>query len=194
MHTNGLAKHYDALNPRERFVLMQAATMRDDTGEVRRLADAAKQISFSTSDFTPFEESWRLLEMAFIGDMMYECAAFWQAFYLTARHDDESDRLPELLFALGYRVVNLFDGWARFCEGTQIPAPGVVQQYGGWPFIVDTVETARGVAFTEAQMQGWLATAHDLDYAAVRVSTPSTKAAQYADAYAQLLSHWGRTL
>ena len=193
MHTNGIAKHYDALNARERFVLIQAATMRDDTGEVRRLAEAGEKIAFIITDHVPFNDSWRLLEMAFIGDMMHEVAAFWQAFYLTARHDDD-DRLPELLCALAYRVVNLFDGWARFCEGIQIPAPGPVQSYGGWPFVVDTVETARACAFTEEQMQGWLATAHDLDYTAVRVSTPSSKAAQYADAYAHMLREWGRTL
>lgn len=182
-----LAKHYPALNARERFVLMQAAQMRDDSAELHRLEEAAQRLNFSIADFTPFEDSWALMQASFMGDMMYECAAFWQAIYLR----DDGEQLSSLLCALGYRTVILFDGWQRFCEGLQIPAPGSIGQYRGWPFVVDTVETARACAFTEAQMIGWLAERHELAYEQVRVTTAESVAASLASAYANLLRQWG---
>lgn len=191
MNTNGLAKHYDALNAHERFVLMEAAEMRNDAAELRRLHDAASRLHYQIADYTPFADSWKLLEMAYIGDQMYECAAFWQAFYLATRHTDE-DRLPTLLFALGYRTITLFDGWAKFCAATQIPPPGTVQDYGGWPFTLDTIETARVLAFTNEQMCGWLADQHHLDFDQVSVTTAERVAGKYAEAYTQLLRQWGK--
>lgn len=191
MNTNGLHKHYDKLNARERFALLATARMRNDTGEVQALARSGPRISYSMPDYTPFAESWQLLEMAYIADQMYECAAFWQAFYLATRHDD-LDRMPDLLFALAYRTVVHFDGWARFCEATQIPAPGHVQSYGGWSFIVDTVETARTLAFTDEQMRDWAAAAHEIDPEDLCPPSAGHKAAQYAEAYTTLLREWGK--
>lgn len=193
MSMNGLAKQYGKLSARERFVLMEAAELRDDQSELQRLEAAAQRRVYEIADYTPFTDSWRSLEMAFLADMMYECASFWQAFYLATRHDD-GDHMPDLLFALAYRAITLFGGWARFCEGVQIEPPGNIQEYGGWSFITDTIETARAFAFTEEQMRGWLAEQHNIAVDRIAtISNAESKAAQYADAYAHLLRQWGKT-
>src|SRR5947209_20597717 len=51
MNTNGLARHYDTLTPRERLPLIMAASARGDAVERDRLARSAPREHFSLPDY-----------------------------------------------------------------------------------------------------------------------------------------------
>ena len=77
MNSNGFAKHYDMLTPEERFRLVAAADARGDEAETDRLTRAAKRISISMPDHSPYADAFQeLILVAYIE--MLDSATFYR--------------------------------------------------------------------------------------------------------------------
>jgi len=143
MNSNGFAKHYDMLTPEERFRLVAAADARGDEAETDRLTRAAKRISISMPDHSPYVDAFQeLILVAYIE--MLDSAAFYreceERFHhelrdsidtaKNAEDDDSADddsaddvvkhpachRAGELVYAAGFLLKVKLAGWKVFCE------------------------------------------------------------------------------
>ncbi len=145
MNSNELAKHYDKLTPEERFRLIMAAGARGDEAETDRLTRAAKRISISMPDHSPYADAFQeLILVAYIE--MLDSATFYrecnERFHDELRdsidtedddsEDDDSEESPttkddvvkhpawhragELVYAAGFLLKVKLAGWKLFCE------------------------------------------------------------------------------
>jgi hypothetical protein len=143
MNSNGFAKHYDKLTPEERFRLIMAAGTRGDEAETDRLTRAAKRISISMPDHSPYVDAFQeLILVAYIE--MLDSAAFYrecnERFHDQLRdsidtaknaEDDTEEALTaeddvvkypawhragELVYAAGFLLKAKLAGWKLFCE------------------------------------------------------------------------------
>src|SRR5690349_9814849 len=110
MNNNGLHKHYEKLNARERFALLTTASMRDDAGEVQALAASAPRLSYRIPDYTPFSEALQTVELTYVAHQLHQCASIWQAQSLMERDDTDDSDLLGAVRALSYRLCQSFDG------------------------------------------------------------------------------------
>ena len=144
MNGNGLAKHYDKLTPEERFRLMMAAGTRGDEAEADRLARAAKRISISMPDHSPYAHAFQELILVTYIELL-DTAAFYrecnERFHDQLRdsidtaknpEDDDTEETPaaeddivkhpawhragELVYAAGFLLKAKLAGWKLFCE------------------------------------------------------------------------------
>src|SRR6202035_2707111 len=58
MNLNGLAKHYDRIDPEERWALTLNAAARGDDAEAKRLSSSAPRITLSMRHDAPYMEAY----------------------------------------------------------------------------------------------------------------------------------------
>jgi len=79
MNTNGLARHYATLTPRERLPLLVAALNRRDETEAARLARSAPAAFYKIADYFPLGEALRLLGLFHVIEQLERAVVFQQA-------------------------------------------------------------------------------------------------------------------
>jgi hypothetical protein len=99
MNANALAKHYDRLEPEERFRLILAAGARGDEAEQDRLYLAAPRITLSFSHHAPWAHAFDQLATLVYVELLEEVARHQDAFErwsdAAENIDDEDDASPE---------------------------------------------------------------------------------------------------
>jgi hypothetical protein len=191
VNTNGLHKHYDKLNARERFALLITAEMRDDSGEVQALAASAPRLRYSIPDYTPFSEALQAVELTYVAHQLHQCGCIWQAMNLSHRDQSGDLEIFGAARALAFRLCQSFDGWAIFCRDVlQIPAPGPLKDFPGYAdMVLETMDLARDIAFSRDEMHAWLSARRD-DDSVIRHLDPEDSAHTWAQAYTHIVGTW----
>jgi hypothetical protein len=89
MNANAVARHYDRLEPEERFRLIVAAGARGDEAEAARLVNAAGTRMFCTADHAPFARAFDELATLVFIELLEEAARYHDALL----HADEDHYL-----------------------------------------------------------------------------------------------------
>lgn len=173
----GLEKFYDKLNPRERVALINAAWARGDEAEAVRLGDTAPRLLYKVAEHVWYGTALRQVEMCYLVTQLDHCATLWRWRALVAGTEREERSRPTLQ-ALCYRMVQAADGWALFCEGIGIIAPGTISELREYGTLAETLDLARLLAFTQVEMVDWLE-ANGSNAGAI---TPEESAAQWRQA------------
>ena len=165
MNSNGLAKHYEALTPRERVPLIMAASSRGDEVERERLVNSAPKSGLRVANYFGFSQAVQEACFAYLLDQLNLAACFWRAEGLLAsvcdladhpkrrkkRDESEQAREDRMLFLVrwfGYRIVVNADAWRRFCAELNIETPRMVAVLSDQLMLNDVEECARIVAFS----------------------------------------------
>jgi hypothetical protein len=78
MNTNGLAKLYDRLTPKERLPLILAASARGDQTEQDRLAHSAPKKEWRMPDYYGLAEAMLFASLFHLLQLLDVAALFWQ--------------------------------------------------------------------------------------------------------------------
>jgi hypothetical protein len=148
MNSATLAKHYDALTPAERFALILSADARGDEAEADRIAAAAGRVTYSVRDFVPYSQAFLdLAEGVYL--QLFDYALYFAELESLS---DDLDRSTESMFAAGFMLKTLLDGWKLFCERRHVPPFAVWQILPGWDHLKRLVKRAERLAFTRDEM------------------------------------------
>ena len=79
MNTNGLAKLYGHLTPRERLPLLVAAAARGDEAERSRLVNSAPATVFKLPDYHALGEALELLGLFHLAQLLDLATRYWHA-------------------------------------------------------------------------------------------------------------------
>ena len=168
MNTEGLAKLYDTLTPRERLPLIIGAAARGDEGERQRLMASAPKMSFQVTDYFGLAEALKEAAEFHLLTLLDLAANYWQWWGLWMAHDlpgrskasskpdrrrkkdaeAEGCRLAFLVRYFAYRFTVHMDGWRQFCSEMHIDPEVQLNFMIGWDMITRTEQRARDLAFT----------------------------------------------
>jgi hypothetical protein len=117
MNTNGLAKHYDKLNVRERLSAVMAAEARGDDAELSRLLKSAKRQMWNIVDVHRPREVLRSTALLALADLLQRIAHFNECYWLADAHPVTKDakRLSGLAEVFAYYITVELRGWEEFC-------------------------------------------------------------------------------
>jgi hypothetical protein len=169
MNASNLARHFDRLNPKERFALILSAEARDDDDEADRLADSAGRITLSMRDFAPHLQAFHELETLVFCEFLEGAAAYEQAMAIpdclhgeeeTTEEEPKSksawQRRLDLALAAGFMLKTKEAGWRLFCERQGVPPHGFWRNLPGWERLQRSLKMAEEAAFVSTGMLRWL--------------------------------------
>ncbi len=79
MNASGLARSYGALSAEERFRLIAAAGARGDEVEQERLVRAARRLTVSMPDYSPYGHAFNELSLLVFIELVEEAARYREA-------------------------------------------------------------------------------------------------------------------
>src|SRR6516162_5116870 len=129
MNTNGLAKHYDVLTPRERMPLIIAANDRGDDAEAERLVRAAPRNAYRLPDYHGLGDGLTLLALFHALRLLEMAANFWHTSGLASdwaaspSNDRDKEHLRSIERFAGlwaYLFTVEVNGWERLMAELQI--------------------------------------------------------------------------
>jgi hypothetical protein len=163
MNTNGLAKLYDKLTPRERLPMIAAASLRDDQAEWRRLADSAPMVNWRLPDYHGLGEGIQLLLHFHIAELLDLAANYWQAAGRHAEYaalEDEDDPTAERLYKVQCMFAYLFlchcDAWRLVAKEMHLDADLLLGTLPGYSTVMRTEGAARLMALTADEATAFL--------------------------------------
>jgi hypothetical protein len=164
MNTNGLAKLYDRLTPRERLPLILAASARGDDVEAERLARSAPRRDVRLPDYHGLGEGMLFACLFHLLALLDTALLHWQAAGLQSQasaflgEDGEAcaERLGEAARIYAYLFTVKMDGWRRFCSEFNVDPDFLMQDLPGYETVQRGEEAARRVAFTPDEATAWM--------------------------------------
>jgi hypothetical protein len=182
VNTNGLAKLYDKLTPRERLPLIYAASARGDEVERDRLLRSAPTVPYGIPDFYPLAEGMLLVTLLHQVELLNLAVLYWHVQGRLERLEalprrGKKDREAQLLRAVrtaAYLFTALRDGWQQFCASRQVDPDTPLNRLSGWEIVCLTEEAARSLAVTFEEATAWAR--RDGDAAAKPVTADSVAA------------------
>ncbi len=165
MNTNGLARHYDKLTPRERFPLIVAATARDDKQECDRLIDSAPKIGWRLPDYYGLGDALQDLGLVFMLELLNLVAQYWHADGVlesyalspkTKKDKTLEDRLHGMLKLLAYLFVVNLDAWKQLLTELQMAPDFLFMGMPGHDALRRFEPLARIMAFTKEEAAAYL--------------------------------------
>jgi hypothetical protein len=162
MNTNGLAKLYSVLTPKERLPLIMAAVERGDDVEADRLARSAPDKVFCLPDYFGLADAVIHASLLHLAELLNLAALFWHVEGMLAEWevlDEESDlskRLRGTAGAFAYLFTVKLDGWRRFCSELRVDPELLMNDLPGFGVVKRTEDAARIVACTPAEAIEWL--------------------------------------
>jgi hypothetical protein len=164
MNTNGLAKLYGHLTPRERLPLIMAAHARGDEAERDRLVRSAPCVGYSVPDHYGLAEGLQMQSFYHLVEMLNLAVHYWRCSGLleeppfgTAKEKKARDgRLWNILRLFAYLLTVKAEGWRRFCAELQIDGELLLQHLPGWETVRQADQAARGVAFTPEEATAFI--------------------------------------
>jgi hypothetical protein len=166
MNTNGLAKMYDKLTPRERLPLIMAAVDRGDDAEADRLARSAPRLHFGLPDYHGLAEGLQLLVLFHLLYLQDRAIYYWRCLamleqdaWLCADGKESrstDDRLEQILRMWAYLYVIEADAWKRLATELKIDPETLLGDVPCYHTLRQTEETIRLTAFTEQEAMEYL--------------------------------------
>lgn len=165
MNTNGLAKLYEHLSPKERLPLIIAASARGDETERNRLAHSAPTARFQLPNYYGWAEGMQLVSLFHLLELLEAAARNWQTAALLEQEESlgkkanpaRRDRLEELTRITAYVFTVNMDGWKQFCSEFPIASPDLLlKDLPGYEAVKEAEEAARIVAFNAAEATAWI--------------------------------------
>jgi hypothetical protein len=157
MNTNGPARHYETLTPRERLPLIMAASARGDEAEAQRLAHSAPLVSLRVPDYFGLAMAIRevaelhLLESLGLAAMYERCLAM-----ADLSETGRGERLINSAMLLGYQFNIWLAGWRQFGRELHFDAEILWSFLPGYEVIQRTEERTKAVAFTVEEARAYL--------------------------------------
>jgi len=151
VNTDGLAKLYGRLTPRERLPLIVAAAARGDEQEQQRLARSAPTCHYRVPDYHSLGDAFSRLLLFHLADATDRAARFWRALALMAavhqagagpKEAAASDQLLAQARLLAYLLTVGRDAWRAVCGEWGIDGEFLLRDLPGY----DTVEHAEPLA------------------------------------------------
>ena len=167
MNTNGLAKLYGHLTPRERLPLLVAAAARGDEAERSRLVNSAPATVFKLPDYHALGEALELLSLFHLAQLLDLATRHWHASgvlgqdgWMSEDQDEETEaregRLVSSVRLLAYLFTVHADAWRGLCSELKIDADVLVSDLPGYDTVRLTERAARVLAFTADEATAWL--------------------------------------
>jgi hypothetical protein len=166
MNTNGLAKLYDKLTPRERLPLIVAAVDRGDDAEADRLARSAPRRHCGLPDYHGLAEGLQLLVLFHLLYLQERASHYWHCLALLeqdawlskdgkkGRPDEQ--RLENVLRMWAYLFVVEADAWKHLAAELQIDPETLLRDVPCYDTLRQTEEAIRLTAFTENEATEYL--------------------------------------
>jgi hypothetical protein len=147
MNSDGLAKLYDGLTPRERVPLMVAASCRGDAAEAQRLSRSAPKQTMVVPDYHGWSEGLFALS-AFHLQTLGVLGVVPRFVKKKTDAKRRSEGLLNVIRILAYRIVVESDAWKLFCAGLNIDPEALLRDQPSYDLIWRMEKTARAEAFT----------------------------------------------
>ncbi len=148
MNTNGLAKHYDLLTPRERLPLIMAAALRGDGAEFDRLHRSAPRLGYSVPDYYPFSEALLRTSLSHLQRRFDAVMVFLKVQAVVLTDDEGDERFWKLMRATAYAVTLEADGWTQFCEAMRLDPECLLGGLEARDLLKMVEDNARDLAYT----------------------------------------------
>jgi hypothetical protein len=117
VNTNGLAKHYGSLTPRERLPLIMAASARGDEQERLRLVTSAPKVAYRVPDYFGLAQALKELSDLHFMELLTLAANYFQALGLTdSARGAGAERALDTALLFGYLFKVQLAGWRQFCR------------------------------------------------------------------------------
>lgn len=179
MNTNGLAKLYEHLTPKERLPLIIAASARGDEVERDRLAHSAPREGFRLPDYHGLSEGMELVSLFHLLELLDAAALYWQTGGMLAEWEvlteEGEDKPPKRLRAtvgvFAYVFTTKLDGWRRFCSEFKVDPDLLMSELPGYDTVKRTEEAARIAACTPEEATAWMRQRGDETAEALTVET-----------------------
>lgn len=163
MNTNGLAKLYEHLTPKERLPLILAASARGDEVERERLVHSAPREGFWLPDYHGLAEGIILTSLFQLLELLDIAAYYWQAVVLLQQEEvlgDKKnkalrDRFDGLARIFAYLFMVKIDGWRLFCAQHNYDPDFLWKGLPGFETVCRAEEEARAMAFTLEEAAEW---------------------------------------
>jgi hypothetical protein len=164
MNTNGLAKLYDRLTPKERLPLIMEAWAREDEAERNRLSLSAPRRSFRLPDYYWLLEGMSHVAFFHLLETLDVAAIYWQANGLLEQEEalgkeaDKAlrDQLDGLTRMFAYHFLLNIDGWRLFCTQHNYDPDYLWKGLPGYETVRQTEEEARITTFTAEEATAWM--------------------------------------
>lgn len=164
MNTNGLAKLYDNLTPKERLPLILAASARRDDAERNRLAQSAPREAYRLQDYYGLAEGLLLVSLIHLLELLDAAALYWRASGILAEwealteqeEDAPTKRLRATVKVLASVLTIKIDGWKRFCCDLNVDCDVLMKGFPGFATVLQAEEAARLTAFTADELTAWM--------------------------------------
>jgi hypothetical protein len=166
MNTNGLAKLYDCLSPRERLPLIVAAVDRGDAAEADRLAHSAPMRVHRLPDYHGLAEGLLLLSLFHLLTLQERAARFWNTLAVledsviarrgAAPTGDRDQRLHSVARLWAYLYTVEAEAWKRLAAELNLDPETLLRDLPGYGTLRDTEEVIRLMAFTEEEATAYL--------------------------------------
>jgi hypothetical protein len=166
MNTNGLARLYDKLTPRERLPLIVAAVDRGDDVEADRLSRSAPRLYFGLPDYHGLAEGLQLLVLFHLLHLQERAIHYWHCLALLEQDawlfgDGKKgrpveDRVENVLRMWAYLFVVEADAWKQLAAELQIDPETLLRDIPCYDTLRQTEEAIRLTAFTEKEATEYL--------------------------------------
>jgi hypothetical protein len=154
MNTNGLAKHYDGLKPRERLALILAASARGDEQERDRLTQSAPKCSLRVGDHFAFSMAFREVSETLFMELLDHAAHYFHAMASADSGDgDAENRLLDAGLVFGYLFKTKLAGWRLFCREYALEPELLWTMLPGYETVRRAERMAESAAFTAEGVQ-----------------------------------------
>jgi len=193
MNTNGLAKQYDKLTPRERLPLILAASARGDEQEADRLANAAPRVCWRVVDY--LGRGLSHLEINHLHFMELLDLAAWHLQMLLAS-DAAEDKCGERLLGIAKMYGFVFKvklaGWRLFCREQRIDPELFWSFLPGFTTLKRAEELMECAAFDREAAAAFLAdTKGEIGEVADELLTPESVAEELRQVFEARVEWWG---
>ena len=149
MNTNGLAKHYDKLTPRERLSLIVAASARGDEAERDRLARSAPKVGYSVGDFFGRAQAFTEVGVVHLMRLLDLAGLYFRALGLAdSTFEGQSERMHDCALLFGFLLNVQLAGWRLFCEGENLDPEVCWKTLPGYTTVKEAERLAEDTAFS----------------------------------------------
>jgi hypothetical protein len=163
MNTNGLAKLYGQLTPKERLPLILAASARGDEAERNRLAQSAPKEGFWLPDYHGLAEGMLFASLFQLLEVLDMAAYYWRSVGLLEQEEilgdntnkELRDRFDGLTRIYAYMFIVKIDGWRLFCARHNYDPDLLWKGLPGFETVCRGEEEIRTMAFTPEKADEW---------------------------------------
>ncbi len=158
MNTNGLARHYETLTPKERLPLIMAASARGDEAERQRLVLSAPTVCYRVPDHFGLAMAFREVSELHFMELLDLAGLHDQAMGMADATDDEkqSARVLDVARLVGYLFKVKLAGWREFCAEYSIDPELCWSCLPGFERVKRAERVAEGAAFTPEGVRAYL--------------------------------------